>query len=40
VQVIKGVNDQRQGGALAAQILSVLRIVPDVWIFELAVYFD
>jgi hypothetical protein len=29
----------RQQGALAAQFLGVRRVVPDVWIFELAVYF-
>jgi hypothetical protein len=40
VQVIQGVDDQRQRGALTPQILCVFRVIPDVWIFELAVYFD
>jgi hypothetical protein len=40
VQVIQGVDDQRQGGAFAAQVLRVFRVVPDGRVFELAVYFD
>jgi hypothetical protein len=40
VQVIQGVDDQRQGGALTPQVLRVFGVVPDAWVFELAVYFD
>jgi len=40
VQVIQGVDDQRQRGALAAQVLRVFGVVPDAGVFEFAVYFD
>ncbi|PHX42810.1 hypothetical protein AO354_00925 [Pseudomonas syringae pv. syringae] len=36
---VQGFDDLRQQGALAPQFLSVGRVVPDVWIFELAVDF-
>ena len=37
---IQGIDDLRQLGALATQILGVLGIVPDVWVFQFAVNFD
>jgi hypothetical protein len=40
VEVVERVDDQRQGGAFAAQILRVLGVIPDVRVFQLAVYFD
>jgi hypothetical protein len=40
VQVIQGVDDQGQSGAFAAQVLCVFGVVPDVRVFEFAVYFD
>ncbi|KRW69392.1 hypothetical protein AO741_18835 [Pseudomonas sp. TTU2014-105ASC] len=40
IEVIDGFDDLRQGGALAAQVLGVFGIVPDVRVFEFAVYFD
>jgi hypothetical protein len=40
MQVIQCLDDQRQRGALAAQVLRVFGVVPDVRVFELAVYFD
>ncbi|GLX15398.1 hypothetical protein Pstr01_36370 [Pseudomonas straminea] len=39
-QVVDGFDDLRQGGALTAQALGVFRLVPDVRVFEFAVYFD
>jgi hypothetical protein len=40
VEIVERVDDQRQGGAFAAQILRVLGVIPDVRVFQLAVYFD
>jgi hypothetical protein len=40
VEVVDGFDDLRQGSALAAQILGVFGVVPDVRVFEFAVYFD
>jgi hypothetical protein len=37
--VVEGVDDLRQLRAFAAKVLSVLGVVPDSRIFELAVYF-
>ncbi len=39
-QLIQGLDDLRQLRALAAEILGVLRVAPDVGVFEFAVYFD
>lgn len=39
-QVVQGFHHLRQLGALAAEVLGVFRVVPDVGVFELAVYFD
>jgi hypothetical protein len=39
-QVVDGFDDLRQRGALTAQALGVFGLVPDVRVFELAVYFD
>ena len=39
-EIVDGFDDLRQGGSLAAQVLGVLRLVPDVGVFEFAVYFD
>ncbi|KGK83801.1 hypothetical protein DP64_09360 [Stutzerimonas degradans] len=39
-EVVDGLDDLRQGGALTAQILRVFGVIPDVRIFEFAVYFD
>ena len=36
---VQCVDDLRQQGTLAAQVLCVLGVVPDVWIFELAIDF-
>jgi hypothetical protein len=36
---IQGFDDLCQQGALASQFLGVAWVVPDVWIFELAVNF-
>jgi hypothetical protein len=40
MQVVQGLDYQRQGGALATQVLCVLGVIPDVGVFQLAVYFD
>jgi hypothetical protein len=40
VEIVDGVDDQRQGRALTPQILGVFGVVPDVRVFQLAVYFD
>ncbi|MDT4826309.1 hypothetical protein FQZ97_596180 [compost metagenome] len=40
MQVVEGFDDLRQLGAFTAEILRVFGVVPDVRIFELAVYFD
>ncbi|EQM73537.1 hypothetical protein L686_04955 [Stutzerimonas stutzeri MF28] len=40
LEVIDGFDDLRQGGTLTAQVLGVLGLVPDVRVFEFAVYFD
>jgi hypothetical protein len=37
---VEGFDDLRQLGALAAQVLGIFRVVPDVRVFEFAVYFD
>ena len=37
--LVQGRNNVFQAGPLAAQCLGVLRIVPDIRIFQLAVYF-
>lgn len=39
-QVVQGFHHLRQLGALAAEVLGVFGVVPDVGVFELAVYFD
>jgi hypothetical protein len=39
-QIVDGLNNLRQRGALTAQALGVFGLVPDARIFELAVYFD
>ncbi len=39
-EVVDGLDDLRQGGALTAKVLGVFGIVPDVRVFEFAVYFD
>ncbi|KIQ06578.1 prepilin-type processing-associated H-X9-DG protein [Pseudomonas sp. BIGb0408] len=39
-QVVDGLDDQRQRGTLTAEVLGVFRLVPDVRVFEFAVYFD
>jgi len=39
-QLIQGLDYLRQLGALAAQVLRILGVVPDVRVFELAIYFD
>src|SRR5690606_15380219 len=39
-ELVQGFDDVGQGGTLAAQALGVFRIVPDVGVFEFAVYFD
>ncbi len=38
--LIQGLDDLGQGGTLAAQVLGVLGVAPDAWVFELAVDFD
>jgi len=40
IEVIDGFDNLRQGGAFTAQALGVFGLVPDVRVFELAVYFD
>ncbi|KJS74550.2 MAG: hypothetical protein JL55_22885 [Pseudomonas sp. BICA1-14] len=40
IEVIDGFDNLRQGGAFTAQALGVFRLVPDVGVFEFAVYFD
>jgi hypothetical protein len=40
VEVVDGFDDQRQGSALAPQVLGIFRVIPDVRVFEFAVYFD
>ena len=40
VEVVDGVDDQRQGGTLTPQVLRVFGVVPDVRVFQFAVYFD
>ncbi|OHC29536.1 MAG: hypothetical protein A3J71_03290 [Pseudomonadales bacterium RIFCSPHIGHO2_02_FULL_60_43] len=39
-QIVDGFDDQRQRGALTAQALGIFGLVPDVGVFEFAVYFD
>ncbi len=39
-KIVDGLDDLRQHGAFAAQVLCVFGVVPDVRVFELAVYFD
>jgi prepilin-type processing-associated H-X9-DG protein len=39
-QFVQGFDDLRQHGALAAQFLGVLGLVPDGGVFQLAVDFD
>ena len=39
-QVVDGFDDLRQGSAFTAQALGVFGLVPDVRVFEFAVYFD
>jgi len=39
-QIVDGFDDLCQGGALTAQALGVFGLVPDVRVFEFAVYFD
>ncbi|OMQ37794.1 hypothetical protein BKX96_14805 [Pseudomonas putida] len=37
VQFVQGIDDLRQRRTLAAQLLGVLRLVPDTRIFKLAI---
>ena len=39
-ELVQGLDDLGQHGTLAAQCLGVLRLVPDVGVFQLAVDFD
>ncbi|MNO87252.1 hypothetical protein D3C76_786710 [compost metagenome] len=39
-EFVEGLDDLRQGGALAAQVLCVFGVVPDGRVFQLAVHFD
>ncbi|MCY1276206.1 hypothetical protein D9M70_248650 [compost metagenome] len=39
-EVVQGLDDLRQLGAFTAEVLGVFGVVPDVGVFEFAVYFD
>jgi hypothetical protein len=39
-QIVDGFDNLRQRGALTAQALGIFGFVPDVGVFEFAVYFD
>src|SRR5690606_2913720 len=40
MQLVQGLYDLGQGGTLTTQVLGVFGVVPDVGVFEFAVYFD